>query len=71
VSCYLLGATVVSPNAGELLNDLSVAIEAGLTVRDLARSIHVYPTYGFAIQDLPSRISAGLAASGWRGRLLT
>lgn len=47
----LLGATIVSRQAGELANELSVALSKHLSVADLAGAIHVYPTYGFAIQQ--------------------
>jgi len=66
----LLGASVVSPQAGELINELSLAIEMGAGIGDLARTIHVYPTYGSAIQDLAAGVTLGRAAAGWKGTLL-
>jgi pyruvate/2-oxoglutarate dehydrogenase complex dihydrolipoamide dehydrogenase (E3) component len=46
----IVGATVVGGAAGEIINELSVAIDNNLKLGDLARSIHAYPTYGFALQ---------------------
>jgi len=63
----LLGASVVSPNAGELINELTLAIELGASIGDLAKAIHVYPTYGSGLQDLAAEISLDRATRGWRG----
>ena len=65
----LLGASVVSPRADELINELSLAIEMGATLAELSRTIHVYPSYGFAIQDVAAGAGLSRAASGWRGGL--
>jgi dihydrolipoamide dehydrogenase len=40
----LLGAGIVGINAGELLGELSLAIEFGANVEDLALTIHAHPT---------------------------
>ena len=66
----LLGASVVSPHAGELINELSLAIELGAGIGDLARTIHVYPTYGSGIQELAAGVSLRRATAGWKGALL-
>lgn len=47
----VLGATMVAGWGGELVNEMSLAIERGLSMGDLADSIHAYPTYGMAIQQ--------------------
>lgn len=65
----LAGASIVSPHAGELINELSLAIESGARIGDLARAIHVYPTYGSAIQQLAGDASMDRAMSGVRGRI--
>lgn len=41
----LVGATLVGPRAGEALPELVLAIGAGKRTRDLAGSIHAYPTF--------------------------
>ncbi len=66
----LLGATVVSTSAGELIDELSLALDGGLRLPRLAATLHAYPTYGMAIQELALRASLVRATSGWRGRLL-
>lgn len=39
------GATVVGPRAGESLAEVTLAIRKGLSVSDLASTVHAYPTY--------------------------
>ena len=46
----ILGATVVASHAGEMINGLSLAIEAGIGLRALAKVIHTYPTQAGAIK---------------------
>jgi len=65
----LVGATVVSRAAGETINELALAIEQGLNVSDLASTIHAYPTFGFAVQQLAAEASLEGAISGMRGKL--
>lgn len=62
----VLGAGVVGAHAGELLGELTLAIEFGATLEDIALTIHAHPslheTVGLAaelgagvITDLPNR----------------
>jgi pyruvate/2-oxoglutarate dehydrogenase complex dihydrolipoamide dehydrogenase (E3) component len=46
----ILGATVVARHAGEMINDISLAIGSGIGLRTLARVIHPYPTQAAAIK---------------------
>ena len=66
----LVGATAVSRAAGETINELALAIDRGLSVSDLASTIHAYPTFGFAVQQLAAEASFEAAASGIRGHAL-
>lgn len=55
----VLGAHIVSPTAGDVMQVISVAIRLGVTVDDLARSIHVFPSWseivkGAAEQAVPA-----------------
>lgn len=47
----LLGAQIVGPNASDLINEMSLAIENGLRVEDISLTIHPHPTLGEAIMD--------------------
>ncbi len=61
------GATVVGPRAGESLAELVLAVRLGLRSRDLAGTVHAYPTYGdgpwnAAIADVRAQLAAPRAA---------
>ncbi|MCD2255275.1 dihydrolipoyl dehydrogenase [Agrilactobacillus fermenti] len=47
----LLGAQVAGAGASDLISELTVAVEAGMNVEDLALTIHPHPTLGEAIMD--------------------
>jgi dihydrolipoamide dehydrogenase len=40
----LIGAAIIGPHAGELLAELTLAIEMGATLEDLALTVHAHPT---------------------------
>ena len=46
----ILGATIVARHAGEMINELAVAMVAGIGLRTLASVIHAYPTQTEAIK---------------------
>ena len=46
----ILGATIVARHAGEMMNEVTLAMVAGIGLRTLARVIHAYPTQGDAIK---------------------
>jgi pyruvate/2-oxoglutarate dehydrogenase complex dihydrolipoamide dehydrogenase (E3) component len=48
----ILGATVVARHAGEMINELSLAITAKLGLSAINRTIHPYPTQAEAIKRL-------------------
>jgi pyruvate/2-oxoglutarate dehydrogenase complex dihydrolipoamide dehydrogenase (E3) component len=48
---HILGATIVARDAAELINNISMAMVAGMGLRRLARVIHAYPTQGDAIRQ--------------------
>ncbi|WP_198954540.1 NAD(P)/FAD-dependent oxidoreductase [Kineosporia sp. R_H_3] len=61
------GATVVGPRAGESLAELVLAVRLGLRSRDLAGTVHAYPTYGdgpwnAAIADVRAQLATPRAA---------
>ncbi|MDR2661061.1 MAG: dihydrolipoyl dehydrogenase, partial [Lactobacillaceae bacterium] len=47
----LLGAQIVGPGASDLISELSLAIENGLSTVDISLTIHPHPTLGEAIMD--------------------
>ncbi len=40
----ILGATLVGVHAGDLLHEVVLAMQAKLRLRDLAKTVHIYPT---------------------------
>lgn len=58
-SGVLLGACIASPRAGEMIHELTLAVNHRLTARDVAETIHAFPTWSEAVrvacQKLKSR----------------
>jgi len=56
----LIGATLVTPRAGEVLGELILAVQAGTPLRVLADLIHPYPAFnrvlGAILSDLASKV---------------
>jgi pyruvate/2-oxoglutarate dehydrogenase complex dihydrolipoamide dehydrogenase (E3) component len=48
----ILGATVVGPHAGDLISELTVAIQHGIEIQQLGNTMHPYPTRADAIRKL-------------------
>ncbi len=48
----ILGATIVARHAGEMINELSLAISNGLGLKAIANVIHPYPTQAEAIKQV-------------------
>lgn len=58
----VVGAHVLAPNAGDLIGELTLAIEKGTRLRDLAVLVHVYPTLSVAFAQLGGEASYELAS---------
>lgn len=41
----VIGAEIVGPHASDLIAEATLAIQAGLTVRELAETVHAHPTF--------------------------
>lgn len=52
----ILGATIMAPVAGELISEISVAMQAGMGFPSLAKAVHPYPSYAFALQSMAAEI---------------
>mmetsp|Transcript_26475 Transcript_26475/g.47524 ORF Transcript_26475/g.47524 Transcript_26475/m.47524 type:complete len:644 (+) Transcript_26475:175-2106(+) len=48
----ILGAVIVGPRAGEVINELTLAITQKIGLQSLASVIHPYPSYGEAVKAL-------------------
>ena len=47
----VLGAHIIGPHAGELIGEISVAMEFGASAEDIARTCHAHPTFSEAVKE--------------------
>lgn len=47
----VLGATLVGPHATELVHEVALAVQAGVTLADLAATIHAHPTLAESVGE--------------------
>ena len=46
----IIGATIVAPRAGEMINEIALLMRSGSFTGRLAQTVHAYPTWGYGIQ---------------------
>lgn len=46
----LIGASIISPRAGEMIHELALAIQLKAKASDVAAMVHAYPTYSEAVK---------------------
>ena len=47
----VLGAHIIGPHAGELIAEISIAMEFGASAEDIARTCHAHPTFSEAVKE--------------------
>ena len=47
----VLGVHIIGPNAGELIAEMSLAMEFGASAEDIARTCHAHPTFSEAVKE--------------------
>ncbi|RJQ46094.1 MAG: dihydrolipoyl dehydrogenase [Nitrospiraceae bacterium] len=47
----ILGAHIIGPHASDLIHELALAMEGGLTVHDIAHTIHAHPTLAEGVME--------------------
>lgn len=52
----LIGASIVSPRAGEMIHELTLAIQMELTAEEVASTIHAFPTWSEAVRVACAKI---------------
>jgi len=52
----LLGGTVVSPHAGEVIHELTLAIQHGMSAAEVANTLHAFPTWSEAVRVACTKI---------------
>ncbi|MFO7957914.1 MAG: mercuric reductase [Candidatus Brocadiia bacterium] len=63
----ILGATIVARHAGEMLSELTLAIEQGIGLKDLSSVIHPYPTQAEAIRHVADEYNRTRLTPFWKG----
>lgn len=71
----ILGASACGPAAAEIVNEVCLALANRLTVRDMARTLHSYPSHGYLLYRISTALATGtisglLASCGPFGRFL-
>lgn len=66
----ILGATMIGARAGEAIMELVIAMKQRMKVGDLAATIHPYPTYSTAVQQMASEIAIEHVLSGISGKVM-
>ncbi len=51
VTDKVLGVHIIGPHAGEIIGEISVAMEFGASSEDIARTCHAHPTFSEAIKE--------------------
>jgi pyruvate/2-oxoglutarate dehydrogenase complex dihydrolipoamide dehydrogenase (E3) component len=55
---FIKGATLVGTSAGELINEIALAMKHKITITSLADTIHAYPTYGYGLRSCADQFRA-------------
>ncbi|MQF94391.1 MAG: NAD(P)/FAD-dependent oxidoreductase [SAR202 cluster bacterium] len=66
----LLGVTIVAARAGEMVQEWVLALDQGLKLSHIADSMHAYPTYSMAAQQVASKLVVDRLLGGAMGKLL-
>ena len=65
----ILGAHIVAARAGEMIHEYVLALDHGLRMSDLARPIHVYPTFSTGNQQVASEYSTAATLRSSTGKI--
>lgn len=65
----ILGATIVASRAGDMINEITLAMVAGIGLRTLSKVIHAYPTRAEAIREAAKAYNRTRLTSKVRERL--
>ncbi|MDZ4769550.1 MAG: FAD-dependent oxidoreductase [Chloroflexota bacterium] len=69
-SARVVGAVVVAPRAGEVINEFALALDHEPNALNLAGTIHTYPTYSTAAQLAEAAIVTRWMLNGMIGRIV-
>jgi pyruvate/2-oxoglutarate dehydrogenase complex dihydrolipoamide dehydrogenase (E3) component len=66
----VVAATIIAARAGEAIVELIIAMNHGLKIKDLAGTIHPYPTYSTAVQQIAAETTIEQLLAGTSGKLV-
>lgn len=52
----IIGASIVCPHAGEMIQELTLAIQYGITAQEVANTLHAFPTWSEAVRVACNKI---------------
>lgn len=61
----LLGAHILGPGAGELIGEYTLAMQSGVPVAGISRTIHVYPTVAQSVKRAADQYYREKLFTGW------
>jgi len=66
----ILGVTIAGEQAGELIHEWALAIEHNLKLKDIAFTLHSYPTFGMANMQAAAKIQTQQLMKGLPGKAI-
>lgn len=54
----IVGASIVGPNAGEMIHELTLAVQHRMTARQISETIHAFPTWSEAVRSACQRLKS-------------
>jgi pyruvate/2-oxoglutarate dehydrogenase complex dihydrolipoamide dehydrogenase (E3) component len=66
----ILGVTIANERAGEMIHEWILALDQGLKINDIVKSIHIYPTYSIASQQIAFHIWVAQLLAGASGKII-
>ena len=69
IGTKIVGATVVAARAGELINEVALAMKQNIGLDKLAGTIHAYPTYSSALQLMATDVATDTFFSSTLGKI--
>ncbi|MEM9465711.1 MAG: FAD-dependent oxidoreductase [Actinomycetota bacterium] len=62
----VIGATIVGDRAGEMINEIALAMRTRAFAGRLAQTVHAYPTWGYGIQKAAGQFFGEVEGRTWR-----
>ena len=62
----VIGATIVGARAGEMINEVALAMRTRAFAGRLAQTVHAYPTWGYGIQKAAGQLFGEVEGRTWR-----